>query len=109
MKYMGSKRKMLQNGLGALLRQEMRTARRFVDLFSGSGVVSRFVAERFRKPVVAVDLQAFATTLAASWLCRTSKIKSTACADRWVEVGLFCIIGHGRRNEKRRTSQLSAA
>ena len=86
MKYMGSKRKMLQNGLGVLLRQEMRTARRFVDLFSGSGVVSRFVAERFRKPVVAVDLQAFATTLAASWLCRTSKIKSTACADRWVEV-----------------------
>ena len=55
MKYMGSKRKMLQNGLGFLLRQEMRTARRFVDLFSGSGVVARFVAERFRKPVVAVD------------------------------------------------------
>ena len=26
-----------------------------------------------------------------------------------LEVGLFCIMGHGHRNGKRRTSQLSAA
>ena len=64
MKYMGSKRVMLQDGLGEILRTEAESAARVVDLFCGSGVVSWFVATTLAKPVLACDLQRFATTLA---------------------------------------------
>ncbi len=47
MKYMGSKRSMLLNGLGELLTEESKDAKRFIDLFSGSGAVATFVAKRF--------------------------------------------------------------
>ena len=85
MKYMGSKRKLLKKGLGALLRQEMRKASRFVDLFSGSGVVSRFVASRFKKKVVSVDLQLFSSVISAAYICRTKKIKGSVIVDAWIE------------------------
>jgi integrase len=47
MKYMGSKRAMLQNGLGTLLEQEIVGAKRFVDLFTGSSAVALHVAQKF--------------------------------------------------------------
>lgn len=84
MKYMGSKRKMLQNGLGTLLRHEMRSSRRFVDLFAGSGAVVRYVASRFKKSVVAVDLQHFSTIIANASLGRLTKIKGTDIVDDWI-------------------------
>lgn len=74
MKYMGSKRAMLQNGLGKLLVKEARRADRFVDLFSGSGAVSCHVADRVEKSVLAVDLQSFAASLARPVLERTKPI-----------------------------------
>ena len=40
MKFMGSKRWMLENGLGSLLCQRAETANRFVDLFAGSSAVT---------------------------------------------------------------------
>ncbi len=63
MKYMGSKRWMLQNGLGDLIAREVRGAARFVDLFSGSGAVSTHVAMKYEVPVTAYDLQTFSTVL----------------------------------------------
>ena len=47
MKYMGSKRAMLQNGLGELLGREAADALRFFDLFAGSGAVAIHIARRF--------------------------------------------------------------
>lgn len=85
MKYMGSKRKLLKKGLGDLLRQEMRKASRFVDLFSGSGVVSRFVASRFKKKVISVDLQLFSSVISAAYICRTRKIKGSIIVGTWIE------------------------
>jgi len=90
MKYMGSKRWMLQNGLGDLLATSGRDAKRFVDLFAGSGAVAIHMAQRFPIPVLAVDLQGYSAVLAgaiierktalsweevwASWNARASEI-----------------------------------
>lgn len=71
MKYMGSKRMMLANGLGDVLTKESKSATRFVDLFCGTGVVSWFVATSRKLPVLSCDLQSFATTMAASVVKRT--------------------------------------
>lgn len=71
MKYMGSKRVMLANGLGDVLIRESESASRFVDLFCGAGVVSWFVATSRNLPVLSCDLQRFATTMAASVVKRT--------------------------------------
>lgn len=83
MKYMGSKRAMLQNGLGTMLVREARSADRFVDLFSGSGVVSSHVARGTNTPVLAVDLQSFATVLTGAVLERTEAIDSEGVWARW--------------------------
>jgi hypothetical protein len=64
MKYMGSKRVMLQNGLGEVLRSQAAGASRVVDLFCGSASVSWFAACEMGKRVLAVDLQAYAAVLA---------------------------------------------
>ena len=74
MKYMGSKRWMLENGLGNILEQNIPHYRRFVDLFAGSGVVASYVAKRSRIPVVAYDLQEFSVVLA---------VPSLNVADHW--------------------------
>ena len=85
MKYMGSKRVMLANGLGEVLTKELRSAARFVDLFCGAGVVSWFVATSRELPVLSCDLQSFATTMAGSVVKRTDnrgldqKIRSWMC------------------------------
>ncbi len=60
MKYMGSKRAMLSNGLGDLLRSEMLGAKRFADLFAGSSAVAWFAAEHSECSVLASDLQRLA-------------------------------------------------
>jgi len=73
MKYMGSKRAMLQNGLGQLLEGEMGTARRFVDLFTGSGVVAIHVACRFSLPVLAFDLQQYSVILTRAVVSRQNR------------------------------------
>jgi adenine-specific DNA-methyltransferase len=65
-KYMGSKRVMLKNGLGDLLNLEVPKSSRFVDLFAGSGAVSGHVAQKFPIPVLACDLQEYSIVLARS-------------------------------------------
>jgi adenine-specific DNA-methyltransferase len=74
MKYMGSKRAMLQNGLGDLLRREAVTAHRFVDLFTGSGAVAAYVAMRFPIPVLAFDLQHYGAILAGAVINRQTSL-----------------------------------
>jgi 16S rRNA G966 N2-methylase RsmD len=86
MKYMGSKRVMLLNGLGDLIRAEARRKKRIVDLFSGAGSVSWFVAQSFRKSVVSVDLQEFARVLAQCVVERTSPVDGIRLDADWIGV-----------------------
>lgn len=84
MKYMGSKRMMLRNGLGEILATEARSATRLVDLFCGSAAVSWYSATELCKPVLACDLQSFATTLAGAVIKRTQPIQADVLESRWM-------------------------
>lgn len=84
MKFMGSKRSMLANGLGDLLRTEASSASHCYDLFCGSGVVSWFLATETQSRVTAVDLQEFATTLAAAVVTRTKPADVVALERKWI-------------------------
>ena len=77
MKYMGSKRWMLKNGLGDILRREAEPASRVVDLFCGGSSVSWFVATELKKPVIACDLQQYATTLASAVVKRKPSLPTS--------------------------------
>ncbi|MEN3331104.1 MAG: adenine-specific DNA-methyltransferase [Blastocatellia bacterium] len=83
MKYMGSKRAMLQNGLGDLLIRETLSAHRFVDLFAGSGAVATYVAIRFPIPVLAFDLQHYSAVLAGAVINRQTKFKWQSAWKNW--------------------------
>lgn len=85
MKYMGSKRAMLRNGLGELMRQESAKCERIVDLFCGSATVAWFAAQRFEKPVLAVDLQRYAVVLARAVIERTKPIPMEGGPQSWLK------------------------
>lgn len=84
MKYMGSKRVMLQNGLGKVLRAQAEHATRIVDLFCGSASVSWFAACELGKPVLAVDLQTYATVLAEAVIQRTAPLVPDHLKSEWL-------------------------
>ncbi len=71
-------------GLGEILAHEACHATRFVDLFSGSGMVSYYVASRFAVPVHTVDLQRFSSILSSSYLCRTNPLEDKDFLDEWL-------------------------
>lgn len=73
-KYMGSKRAMLGNGLGELLTQERVGAGRFVDLFTGSGSVAIHIARKYKIPVFAYDLQKYSIALADAVISRQTAV-----------------------------------
>ena len=83
MKYMGSKRAMLQNGLGELLAREVLGADRFVDLFSGSAAVAIYVAQNHPVPVFAFDLQNYSAVLARAVVTRRRPISWQATWRDW--------------------------
>jgi len=83
MKYMGSKRAMLRNGLGELLKQEVPTANRFVDLFSGSAAVASHVAQHFNVEVVASDLQNYSVVLANAVIRRCRRLDGGEIWSKW--------------------------
>ena len=85
MKYMGSKRAMLGNGLGELLAQEVPNAERFIDLFAGSGAVAAHVASKFQVPVLAFDLQRYAAILAGAVINRQTPIQWQRSFRHWIE------------------------
>jgi adenine-specific DNA-methyltransferase len=82
-KYMGSKRSMLSNGLGDVLRAEVIKKKRFADLFSGSSAVAWYVAENFPCPVIAADLQSFAVCLADAVISRGEALNAENIWGRW--------------------------
>ncbi|MCL5995522.1 MAG: DNA adenine methylase [Chloroflexi bacterium] len=82
---MGSKQALLKNGLGKLLFEQSYYADRIVDLFCGSSAVSWFIAEHTTKPVLAVDLQSYATCLAESVIGRTQPIDYAQALAVWID------------------------
>lgn len=85
MKYMGSKRLMLKNGLGNLILEHGKRARRVVDLFCGSGAISWFAAENLHRPVLAIDLQTYAIVLSRAVIGRDKPEDAIGLAHTWVE------------------------
>ena len=81
---MGSKRSLLNNGLGHLLITETNNHRRFIDLFSGSASVSWFVATNAIIPVYAFDLQHYSMILNNSVLKRIQPLP-IALFNSWLE------------------------
>ena len=88
MKYMGSKRAMLQHGLGDILVEKGQSAARFIDLFSGGGSVSWFAATNLQKPVLACDLQEYAAVLAGSVTKRTRPVEALEIERIWLSRAL---------------------
>jgi len=80
---MGSKRWMLENGLGDLLRREAKNFTRVVDLFCGAGSVSWFAAQELGKPVLAIDLQTYAAVMARAVIERTNPIDPNKLWNDW--------------------------
>lgn len=83
MKYMGSKRWMLRNGLGHTLDDASAGAKRFVDLFAGTGAVSAHVATKRAIPVVAYDLQKFSVVLTQAIVGRSKKLDVEKIWEEW--------------------------
>jgi hypothetical protein len=61
-------------GFGELLSDEVLSARRFADLFAGSGAVAIYVARHFSVPVLASDLQHFSAVLTGAIISRGQKL-----------------------------------
>jgi adenine-specific DNA-methyltransferase len=84
MKYMGSKRSMLLNGLGTLIQESVVGRKRFLDLFCGSAAVAKFVAKSFPIEVVATDLQQYAAVLGGAVLHRSEALDASHEWDAWL-------------------------
>jgi adenine-specific DNA methylase len=84
MKYMGSKRAMLQNGLGQLLSTQLQESKRFIDLFTGSSAVACFAATNHPVEVVAHDLQSYGVVMAQAVLARTKAVDPELIWKNWL-------------------------
>jgi adenine-specific DNA-methyltransferase len=86
MKYMGSKRQMLENGLGEILRDQLPYAKRFIDPFCGSGGVINYVAvnQKFKGEIIAGDLQKYAIILARAVIGRTKELDLEQIKKAWI-------------------------
>jgi adenine-specific DNA methylase len=84
MKYMGSKRRMLRDGLGDLICNQAQYALRIVDLFCGAGSVAWYAAQNTTLPVVAVDLQTYAVVMARAVIARDSSLDPDQLKRKWL-------------------------
>jgi len=84
-KYMGSKRSMLTNGLGDALSQSIAECNRVFDMFTGSGAVAWHVAQKYDREVIASDLQSYAVALAAGVIERTEPLADHRWLDSWFD------------------------
>ena len=84
MKYMGSKRSLINNGLGTLISESAKSSTRFVDLFCGASSVTWFAANQLHKQVLACDLQEYAVVLACSVIERSQPVDSHSMEEAWI-------------------------
>lgn len=90
MKYMGSKRAMLRNGLGKLIDAEIGHFGRFVDLFAGSGAVASHVAANYSVPVAAFDIQAYSVAVTSALISRSHILDSAPIWESWLGRATEC-------------------
>jgi len=125
MKYMGSKRAMLGNGLGDLLGSEVPLSRRFVDLFAGSGAVAIHVSSQFEIQVLAYDLQHYSAVLSRavigrelgidwkrifrSWRVRASRVVRAHHPPPMVKVTIASVLDCRRWCESQRNLPITKA
>jgi adenine-specific DNA-methyltransferase len=110
-KYMGSKRAMLKNGLGAILKRQigqMVEANRFVDLFSGSGAVAVHVAQQFNVPVLAFDLQKYSAVITNAVISRQAKLDWKLIWENWHRNAQAQFVTHAIPNALRLTQPIVA-
>jgi adenine-specific DNA-methyltransferase len=93
-KYMGSKRSMLANGLGTILKAESAKTKQFGDLFVGSGAVSWYIAENTSCRVLASDLQLFAVSLAEAVITRRRAADPERIWESWYRHALQSLEGN---------------
>lgn len=74
---------MLSSGLEESVANLLLGKDRFVDLFTGSGVVATRIAEQYPVTVMACDLQNYACDLAAAVIARTSAVKAAEVREIW--------------------------
>jgi adenine-specific DNA-methyltransferase len=84
MKYMGSKRRMLRDGLGDLIVECAQYASRIVDLFCGASSVAWYAAQNTVLPVIAVDLQTYAIVLARAVVARDIPLDPEQLNEKWL-------------------------
>ena len=84
MKYMGSKRSLIDNGLGIVISESFRSTTRFVDLFCGASSVSWFAASQLSKRVLSCDLQEYAVILASSVIERSQPADWRRIETEWL-------------------------
>lgn len=82
---MGSKKAMLENGLGDILRTNIQSSSRFVDLFSGSGIVSCYIAKSYSVPVISLDIQNYSMILAKSVIERQTSVNFKLLERTWID------------------------
>ncbi len=83
---MGSKRYLLSNGLGELIRAELPGSNRVVDPFCGAGSIVYFVAQNSDKQIIAGDLQKYAVVLANAVIGRNQKVSTEALEEKWLNI-----------------------
>lgn len=74
---------MLRNGLGEILRRQIRSRRRFVDLFSGSAAVSIHMARTSKTSVFASDIQQYSAILANAVIARDDEFSWERSWNAW--------------------------
>ena len=84
MKYMGSKKYMLKNGLGELIIDQSKNSKNFYDPFCGSASVVWFAAKNIDNKIIAGDLQGYAVDLANAVLLREEPIFQNNTLDDWI-------------------------
>jgi adenine-specific DNA-methyltransferase len=92
MKYMGHKGRILSAIRGHIGRF-VKDANALCDAFCGSAIVAWDLAQHFHKPVLAGDLQSFATARAAAVLTRTLPVTDFRFVDAWFDRAVTLLEG----------------
>lgn len=105
MKYMGSKKYLLSNGLGKLIVEKSKISNRFFDLFAGSGSVVWFAANKIQNKIIAGDIQEYSVVLSKAVLARTTNYDTDSLKLKWIDKSRKEFIEVIKNNSKSKSIQ----